>query len=767
MAAGSFHGAPYGWGAYLCDMSPAIALVLALVQGSQATVVGTVRDAESGEPIAGAVVELSDLGRGAATDSLGGYAFAGVPPGPQHLRVALLGYEGRTLHLLVPRTGRLAVDVALRGRPIELRSLVVAPPRPVRGLDPGDSTAFPDRGVSASALAHHPLFAQPDAFRALAGGEVVVDPEAASGLHIRGGAADQTAFLLDGIPILNPYHANGLFSAWNPDALDRLSLLSAAPPPGLPPALSGVVSALTREPGARFGAQGAVSTAEARVTVDGPAGLGDAGYLLSWRSGFAGSPAPSSEASYVGGEATDVLGGLRAPLLGGRLQLLFYEADSEVDAAATPPPDGSAATGPRNTFEWSSRSLGATWLRSGARGSIQLRVWRAAADAGTSWWRATDADQLRTRRRDLGANGSVTLRDARGATELGARLGRLATVYDRRAPAGDGQRLESDLDLIGVYAERSQAIASRLTGSLGASATHARGVVHTAPRAQLRWQANAASSLTLSYSRSHQFSQSLRNPESVTGHVFPVDLSLAAGAHGVPVPRGDQVVLAGELRPAPSLRVGAQLFARSMADVLVVAASETEPFATGNPAVGSASARGVSLDLAASGARYVLLAGWVWQRVTQRAERLEFEPRHGTAHLLDAGLIVYPVPTASLRLGASWGSGRNATAVAGPFEWEACNLLDQGCEFAGTPRLTGDPGGESLPRYLRVDLGARKHWHVRAGGRDAVLGVFATISNVFGNGNVLTYVVDPDTGEREAVDMLPRSPLVLGLDWRF
>jgi len=47
-----------------------------------------------------------------------------------------------------------------------------------------------------------------------------------------------------------------------------------------------------------------------------------------------------------------------------------------------------------------------------------------------------------------------------------------------------------------------------------------------------------------SYARTHQFAQSLRNPESVVGSVFPVDLYMGAAAPGMPVAQSDQGVIA-------------------------------------------------------------------------------------------------------------------------------------------------------------------------------------------------------------------------------
>jgi hypothetical protein len=105
--------------------------------------------------------------------------------------------------------------------------------------------------------------------------------------------------------------------------------------------------------------------------------------------------------------------------------------------------------------------------------------------------------------------------------------------------------------------------------------------------------------------------------------------------------------------------------------------------------------------------------------------------------------------------------------VTGAFEWEACNLLDQGCEFGGSPQTDAALGATKLPAYARLDLGVRRHWHLRLVGRDVMLAAYGTLTNLLGRTNVLTVVTDPSTGRRTTIEMRPRAPLVVGLDWRF
>ncbi len=75
---------------------------------------------------------------------------------------------------------------------------------------------------------------------------------------------------LDGIPVFNPYHVGGMFTAWNPDALATLEVSTSSPSPDLPPSLSGTIAATTRSPGSRHEMQGSLSTDQARLTMHGP-----------------------------------------------------------------------------------------------------------------------------------------------------------------------------------------------------------------------------------------------------------------------------------------------------------------------------------------------------------------------------------------------------------------------------------------------------------------------------------------------------------------
>ncbi len=746
-----------------------ILLALQATQVTPATLVGTVRDADTGRPLAGAVVALTDLGRVTTTDDDGRYVLRQVPAGPQHIAFRFIGYARHTLLALVPQDQQLEINVSLQPEPIPLPAIQVRAPVIVPGVDVGDRTAFPDRENSIAAVRNHPLLAEPDVFQSLGGGEVVLNPESPSGVHIRGGASDQTAYLLDGIPVFSPYHAAGVSSAWSPDALSRLVLSSSAPSVAYPHTLGGAIEATTRAPGARLRAQGTFSSTQARLTLDGPLGMAGAVYVVSLRSGLPGAFAPKDDPDYLKGETGDWLAKLEVPVLGGRVRLLGYDSANEIGAAAVANASGQVSG--RNVFEWHSQSLGAEWRRVFSSTELRLLGWNADSDASSNWTAHGARVDMASARGDEGLLATVEHSSNRATTIAGIRLERSRTSYriESDSTTVPSWWLNAQTPVAAAFAQHARMIGPRMELGMGASLAATGGDLHLGPRAQLRWNLSPQLALSGSYARLHQFAQSFRNAESLVGNVFPVDLYMGAGAPGVPVARSDQGVVAAVYRPSVRVRLGLQVYERVADGLLLVAPRDGGPFTTsGAFAVGSSESRGLSADAAVSAVHYGIVASYGLQRVRFAYDESSYVPDHGAVHLLEGGVIVFPTASFSVRVGASGALGRRTTTVSGDLLWEACNLLDRGCEFGGNPNYAGELlGATALPAYWRIDLGLRKSWHVEIAGRDASIALFGTVTNVLDRKNVLTYARNPSTGELVAIEMRPQVPLVVGLDWRF
>jgi hypothetical protein len=269
------------------------------------------------------------------------------------------------------------------------------------------------------------------------------------------------------------------------------------------------------------------------------------------------------------------------------------------------------------------------------------------------------------------------------------------------------------------------------------------------------------------YAHTAQVHQSLRNPESVVGRIFPTELYAGGDGSGIPVARSRTGAMGVVAIPWAGARLQVEGYARTFDDLALVAPAEDGPFAQGSVVTGSGTARGAWVGLSTSAARYALIATYGAEHVRLTADSVTYAPAHTASQRLRLGAIVFPTATLSVR--AAWVAdfGRRGTDVLGGFEWESCNLLDKGCEFAGSPDDLGALGGRDLPGYRRLDLSVRKHWHLDVAGRDASVEAFATATNLTARSNVLVYVVDPDTGAVTPIEMRPLSPLTIGVAWSY
>ena len=744
---------------------------LLVLQSDSAIIQGTVRDAEHGQPLALAVVAVPEVGRSAVTDSAGRYVISHLPSGALRITTHLLGFAGSSFTALLSADAPLEIDIALRAEPVELPD-IVSHALPQAGAVPAAAdTSLDNLLVTTDRLTIHPLLPEPDLLLAIAGSDVAVQPESPSGLQVLGGAADQTAYLLDGIPVFSPYHSAGIFGAWNPDALAQLSLSSTVPSPASPGSLGGVISALTRNPGDQVHGRGSVSTSQARLTVDGPLGIAHAGFLLSLRSGFLDFRSPKREQDYLRGGTGDWLAKLQLPLLGGTARLLGYGNRNQFDAATLAGgPAAPTAAASRNDFRWEATSLGGEWVRQVPSGALRIQGWNATSDAGATWSAEQGNVGMTAARRDWGLSASLTRQSASARTLVGLRLEQSLTNYllEYDSTSANDMKLHARTPVATAFVEQSRPLGHRLGVTLGTSIIAGGGSLHLGPRAETRWRPGDAITVTGSFARMHQFAQSLRNPESVVGNVFPVDLHLGAGAGGVPVARSDVLALAAQYRPRPGLSFGAQAYLRYSEDIILVAPSSGDPFATDEPVIGTGQARGISLEAELNRPRYWLITRYRWQSSRLAGDSSSYIPAGAATHSIEGGLTLLPTRTTSIRVGATALLGRRATAVANGLEWEACNLRDRGCEFGGTPHHRGETlGGTSLPAYLRMDLSLRQQWSFEAAGRRTTMAAFGTITNLLGRDNILTYARNPATGQRVPVTMRPRAPLVAGLEWQF
>ena len=234
-----------------------------------ATLSGFVSDADNGATLTRVTVAVEELQLAAVSNNSGYYAIKQIPAGTHIVSASHAGYQTRwdTLHFGADEAVRL--DLALVPKP----------------MDSGEQVAVEAERVSlrAKPLQQLPALGEADLLRGLQllpGIQAVAD--ISSGLYVRGGGPDQTAILLDDIPLYNPSHLFGLFSTFNPDAIKEVDLYKGAYPAPYGRTLGAVLDVRNREGNRkRTSGRGGLSLISGRLLTEGPVGQGS--WMLAGR----------------------------------------------------------------------------------------------------------------------------------------------------------------------------------------------------------------------------------------------------------------------------------------------------------------------------------------------------------------------------------------------------------------------------------------------------------------------------------------------------
>ncbi|HOD66163.1 MAG TPA: TonB-dependent receptor [candidate division Zixibacteria bacterium] len=223
-----------------------LALPSAAEAGVTGKVSGVVLDSATGEPIVGAIIRVVGTDMGALTDVDGEYFIINLPGGSHDVSVSYMGYEPVTktgVRVLIDLTTPL--DFRMVPAPVELgRQVVVSAANPIVQQDLTATRII----FTADRLEELPnIVSVQSVLRNYPG--VVEDREQA--LHVRGGRAGQVTYFYDGFNIQDPFTATQGIEII-PSALEELSLTSGGYTAEYGEALSGVVSAVSRDGTAQY-----------------------------------------------------------------------------------------------------------------------------------------------------------------------------------------------------------------------------------------------------------------------------------------------------------------------------------------------------------------------------------------------------------------------------------------------------------------------------------------------------------------------------------
>lgn len=251
-----------------------------------ATVRGFVTDRSDGQALQGVNVVLFDLeGRmvsGTATVDDGLYFISQVRPGSYVLHVSFVGYEMAVDSIDFEPGAILSRNYVLTPDEASLQELVVESER-ISGaarvtagrqsIRPADIEMIPAPDVSADLVSY--LTTIPG---------IVTTGDRGGQLFIRGGEPAQNLVLLDGIPIYQPFHVLGFYSAFPSDVLSRADVYAGGFGSRFGGKISSVIDIASRNGNKRSFA-GAVSVAPfvSSARLEGPLVPGSISLLGSYR----------------------------------------------------------------------------------------------------------------------------------------------------------------------------------------------------------------------------------------------------------------------------------------------------------------------------------------------------------------------------------------------------------------------------------------------------------------------------------------------------
>ncbi|GAA0880494.1 carboxypeptidase-like regulatory domain-containing protein [Algoriphagus jejuensis] len=228
---------------------------------------GRIIDEITGEGLVGATVSVPELDVTRVTDTNGSFDLV-LSRAEYNLQFRYVGYELIDYPITAVGDGRLTIRMIQED--FQLDDVVIFgrdPEKNIRSTDMGAVT------LSMNTIKELPPFlGEVDIVRSLATLPGVSQVgEASSGLNVRGGGVDQNLIQFGGAPIYNPSHMFGLFTAFNADMVNDVTLYKAAVPSRFGGRSSAILDILPKAGGVdHWGGDLSVSNYSGKISLNGP-----------------------------------------------------------------------------------------------------------------------------------------------------------------------------------------------------------------------------------------------------------------------------------------------------------------------------------------------------------------------------------------------------------------------------------------------------------------------------------------------------------------
>ena len=682
----------------------------------------------------------------------------------------------------------------MRRMPVALDSIVVG--AEARAGDP--LSVSPGAFLIDSALVRaQPVILETDILRS-----TLISPSASASSdwvaipHIRGGGGSGTPVLLDGLRLFNPFHVGGFLSAFNAEAIRRVTLLTGSSGDAQSTgSLSGAIDIVTRDGNRdRRRISGSVGIASMRVSAEGPIGRGTS-YLLDARrtyidlftKGLTSIGAIERGWPYSFGDLhakiTGDLGGV------GRWSVTAYLND---EALETQPRVGdSGFVTESSTLAWANGAVSMHYRgQLGASTLVDLTVGHSRFSGDYVAHGPPDALDLPREDTTSAALGrmsesQVDLRVTHFAgwanIKAGVQARRFFADHVGWGVASDGGHpdglfgpfsINRAQSRIAAYGNARIVLSEGWSARVGARADRFGGIGTTlAPfvaltRESALWEAWAT------MSRSHETLFSLRNDESLFSSILAFDL-LAPVTTG-PAPRNTEFTIGWAGTRGP-FQFRLEAYSRRLEDLwlLQLGLNPAQEPMLGDDSLrvnGKGTVQGIETSVTWIGWRELTAVGtYRWATASRTVADRTFIPRVHRDHEAEVSLNWRRgVSSWSLRLSARSGQPWTPVVALLPFadyrspDSDVLHISDDILYMAGPYN------SEKLPSHLRIDVGWRSTKNVRWFG-GGTLNPFVSVVNVLSLPNVVGVLPDEardGTSELVYAPQLPMLPFA-GLEFRF
>lgn len=245
------------------------------------SVSGSIRDAATGETLAGASIRA---GENSTIANEYGFFSLTVDAGEYNIAASFIGYESKSQQIVLIKDTTLSIllesSTTLEEVEVNANSISKNINSPIMGAN-----SFQVQDIRNVPV----LFGEKDILKTiqlLPG--VISGGEGNSGLFVRGGAADQNLIMLDEATVYNASHLFGFFSTFNSDVIKEVTLYKGGMPAQYGGRLASVLDIRMLDGNKKkFSGKGGIGLIASRLALEGPLKKDKGSFIISGRRTYA------------------------------------------------------------------------------------------------------------------------------------------------------------------------------------------------------------------------------------------------------------------------------------------------------------------------------------------------------------------------------------------------------------------------------------------------------------------------------------------------